>query len=119
MGEVKIWREDHNYKSNVSYTYGLTLVYERCNSGQKANLYYSDETEITSVYSAGPEDVDIAVAAARKAFKDPSWRDISSTDRGDLLYKLSQLIEQHKETLATIETWDNGILAIGRIRSWK
>ncbi|OCL00795.1 aldehyde dehydrogenase-like protein [Cenococcum geophilum 1.58] len=68
----------------------------------------TDETQITSVYSAGPEDVDIAVAAARKAFKDPSWRDISSTERGDLLYKLSQLIEQHKETLATIETWDNG-----------
>ncbi|ORY19694.1 aldehyde dehydrogenase-like protein [Clohesyomyces aquaticus] len=68
----------------------------------------SDETEITSVYAAGPEDVDIAVTAARKAFKDPSWRDMDTTARGDLMYKFAELIEQHKETLATIETWDNG-----------
>lgn len=61
-----------------------------------------------SVYAAGPEDVDTAVAAARKAFKDPSWRDMDTTARGDLLFKLAELIEQHRETLATIETWDNG-----------
>ncbi|KAF2709749.1 aldehyde dehydrogenase-like protein [Pleomassaria siparia CBS 279.74] len=68
----------------------------------------SDETEICSVYAAGPEDVDIAVAAARKAFKDPSWRDMDSTARGELLLKFAELIEKHRETLATIETWDNG-----------
>ena len=68
----------------------------------------SDESEIASVHAATTEDVDKAVAAARKAFKDPSWRDMPGTERGDLLYKLSQLVEQHKETLATIETWDNG-----------
>jgi aldehyde dehydrogenase (NAD(P)+) len=28
--------------------------------------------------------------------------------RADLLYKFAELIEQHRETLATIETWDNG-----------
>jgi aldehyde dehydrogenase (NAD(P)+) len=55
------------------------------------------------------EDVDKAVVAARKAFKDPSWRDISGTERGDLLLKLSTLVEREKETLATIETWDNGL----------
>lgn len=33
---------------------------------------------------------------------------MASGERGDLLYKLSRLVEQHKETLATIETWDNG-----------
>ena len=68
----------------------------------------TDESEIASVYAAGPEDVDLAVEAARKAFKDPSWRDISPSDRGSLMIKLSQLVEQHAETLATIETWDNG-----------
>ncbi|KAF2271644.1 aldehyde dehydrogenase-like protein [Westerdykella ornata] len=68
----------------------------------------SDETEIASVYAAGPEDVDIAVAAARKAFKDPSWRDMDTNARADLLWKFAELIEQHRETLATIETWDNG-----------
>lgn len=68
----------------------------------------SDEKDIVSVHSAGPEDVDIAVAAARKAFKNPEWRDMDTNVRADLLYKFAQLIEEHRETLATIETWDNG-----------
>ncbi|KAK2761344.1 mitochondrial aldehyde dehydrogenase [Arachnomyces sp. PD_36] len=68
----------------------------------------TDESEIASVYSAGAEDVDIAVKAARKALKDPSYRDLPGTDRGKLMAKLSDLVEQHAETLASIETWDNG-----------
>nr|OQO25064.1 hypothetical protein B0A51_07443 [Rachicladosporium sp. CCFEE 5018] len=67
----------------------------------------STETEITSVHAASASDVDKAVAAARKAFK-TTWRDTTSTERGELLYKLSTLVEEHKEVLATIETWDIG-----------
>jgi len=67
----------------------------------------TDESEIASVHAAEPEDVDKAVEAARAAFKGP-WRDMASTERGDLMYKLSQLVEENKELLATIETWDNG-----------
>jgi aldehyde dehydrogenase (NAD+) len=33
---------------------------------------------------------------------------MDATARGDLLFKFASLIEQHRETLATIETWDNG-----------
>lgn len=73
-----------------------------------ADRRLSDESEITSVYAAGEEDVDIAVKAARKALKDPSWKLLPATDRGNLMLKLADLIDQHKETLATIETWDNG-----------
>ncbi|TKA71936.1 hypothetical protein B0A49_05015 [Cryomyces minteri] len=77
-------------------------------SGEKiTSINPTDESEICSVYAADPEDVDAAVAAARKAFKG-EWRDMASTERGELMYKLSQLVEEHKETLATIETWDNG-----------
>ncbi|KAF1982545.1 retinal dehydrogenase 2 [Aulographum hederae CBS 113979] len=68
----------------------------------------TNESEITSVQAASPDDVDKAVAAAAKAFKDPSWRDIGGTARGDLMFKLVELIEKNKEVLATIETWDNG-----------
>ena len=67
----------------------------------------TNEAEITSVHAAEPEDVDKAVEAARAAFKGP-WREMASTERGDLMYKLSQLVEENKELLATIETWDNG-----------
>jgi len=68
----------------------------------------SDESEITSVYAAGPEDINDAVTAARKAFQNPAWRDMDTNARADLLFRFAQLIEEHKETLATIETWDNG-----------
>ena len=54
--------------------------------------------------------MDKAVEAARKAFKTTAWRDMPGTKRGDLLYKLASLIDKHKTTLATIETWDNGKL---------
>lgn len=50
----------------------------------------------------------MAVKAARKAFNDPSWRDLPPTDRGALMFKFADLIEKHKEVLATLETWDNG-----------
>jgi len=81
----------------------------KSSDGEKiTSINPSDESEITSVYAASADDVDKAVAAARAAFEDPSWRDISGTERGDYLFKFSRLIDEHKETLATIETWDNG-----------
>ncbi|OJJ44566.1 hypothetical protein ASPZODRAFT_18142 [Penicilliopsis zonata CBS 506.65] len=78
-------------------------------SGEKlASINPADEAEIASVYAAGADDVDLAVEAAQKAFKHPSWKQLPGTDRGALLYKLADLVEKHAETLATIETWDNG-----------
>jgi len=78
-------------------------------SGDKiTSISPSDESEIATVHAASATDVDTAVAAARKAFRDPSWRDILPSERGKLMLALAQLVEQHAETLATIETWDNG-----------
>ncbi|MCJ1351519.1 MAG: mitochondrial aldehyde dehydrogenase [Icmadophila ericetorum] len=81
----------------------------KSSTGEKiTSINPADEKEIAAVYAASAEDVDTAVKAARKALKASSWRDLPSTDRGNLLIKLASLIEQHAETLATIETWDNG-----------
>lgn len=68
----------------------------------------SNEQEIVSVSAATSQDVDKAVQAAREALQHPSWRDLPGTERGRLLGRLAQLMDQHRETLATIETWDNG-----------
>src|SRR5437773_4111600 len=59
------------------------------------------------VSEADKADVDRAVAAARRAF-DGTWSKLSARDRGRLIYKLSQLIEQHAKELAELETLDNG-----------
>ncbi|KAF5598363.1 aldehyde dehydrogenase [Fusarium pseudocircinatum] len=68
----------------------------------------TDETVICAVEAASTEDVHTAVKAARAAFEDPSWRNISPTSRGTLIHRLADLIEADKEILATLETWDNG-----------
>jgi aldehyde dehydrogenase (NAD(P)+) len=64
--------------------------------------------EIASVYAASAEDVDKAVNAAKTALKDPSWKHLPATDRGMLMGRLADLIEQNKELFATIDAWDNG-----------
>ncbi|MEQ8666722.1 MAG: aldehyde dehydrogenase [Rhodospirillales bacterium] len=60
---------------------------------------------------ASADDVDRAVAAARRALDDPSWRDLSQTARGKLLYRLADLIEADAETIGRVETKDSGKLA--------
>src|ERR1700761_7104 len=64
--------------------------------------------EITSVYAASEQDVDTAVKAARAALNNRDWRELPASERGRLMTRLSQLIDENKETLATIETIDNG-----------
>ncbi|KIW72238.1 hypothetical protein PV04_00447 [Phialophora macrospora] len=81
----------------------------KSSSGEKiTSINPTDETEITSVEAASADDVDKAVKAARAAFNDPSWRDLPATERGALMFKFADILEENKETLATLETWDNG-----------
>ncbi|KAJ0387475.1 hypothetical protein COL922a_002299 [Colletotrichum nupharicola] len=81
---------------------------ESSDGGKIASINPTNEREITSVHAATSQDVDRAVQAARKALNHPSWRDLPASDRGKLMARLADLMEQHRETLATIETWDNG-----------
>jgi phenylacetaldehyde dehydrogenase len=53
-------------------------------------------------------DIDLAVAAARRAFEDRAWRTMSAYDRGNLLLKLADLIERYADDLAVLECLDNG-----------
>jgi len=52
-------------------------------------------------------DIDKAVSAARRAFEG-KWSKISARDRGRMIFKLAQLIEQNAAQLAETETSDNG-----------
>ncbi|KAI5287797.1 aldehyde dehydrogenase (NAD(P)(+)) ald5 [Ascosphaera aggregata] len=66
-----------------------------------------DESVICAVHEATEKDVDIAVAAARTALSG-EWRTMRPTDRGRCLNKLAELFEQHSDTIAAIESLDNG-----------
>ena len=53
-------------------------------------------------------DIDRAVGAARRAFANPSWRRMSTLDRGALLHRVADVIEAHADELALLESRDNG-----------
>ncbi len=59
---------------------------------------------------AAPADVDRAVGAARRVLDDPTWRDMTQTQRGKLLYRLAELIEEHAQEIGRVETTDSGKL---------
>eukprot|EP00747_Dinoflagellata_sp_TGD_P163729 gnl/TRDRNA2_/TRDRNA2_182728_c0_seq1.p1 gnl/TRDRNA2_/TRDRNA2_182728_c0~~gnl/TRDRNA2_/TRDRNA2_182728_c0_seq1.p1 ORF type:complete len:525 (-),score=131.71 gnl/TRDRNA2_/TRDRNA2_182728_c0_seq1:121-1635(-) len=71
-----------------------------------ATINPATEEVICKVQEAGPEDVDAAVAAANAAF--PAWKESNGCDRRDMLLRLADLVEQHKDELATLESLDNG-----------
>jgi aldehyde dehydrogenase (NAD+) len=68
----------------------------------------ADEQVLATIQEASLEDVDRAVAAAKKAFEDGPWRKMTGRERGVLIYKLADLIEKNINELATLEALDNG-----------
>lgn len=81
----------------------------KATSGQTiTSIDPATEKDIATVQAAGADDVDAAVQAAYKALRDPSWKQLAPSDRGHLMSKLADAIEANKETLATIDAWDNG-----------
>jgi aldehyde dehydrogenase (NAD+) len=53
-------------------------------------------------------DIDLAVKAARKAFEEGPWSRMPAAERGRLINRLADLIEQNKDQLAGLESLDNG-----------
>lgn len=66
------------------------------------------EETIVEVAEGDKEDVDRAVAAARNAFESGPWPKMDARDRGKLLHRLADLIEEESDELAALETLDNG-----------
>lgn len=74
-----------------------------------ATINPATEEVIAHCEDSNKEDVDRAVAAARRAFKDGSeWRKMNASGRRDLMLKLAQAIEDNKEYLMQLESLDNG-----------
>jgi aldehyde dehydrogenase (NAD+) len=66
------------------------------------------EEVIAEIAEGDQADIDAAVAAARKAFEAGPWKTMDARDRGRLMYKLADLVEENLEELARLETLDNG-----------
>lgn len=63
---------------------------------------------LATVSEAKAEDIDAAVEAARQAFDGGPWSKMDAAERSRFMYKLADLIEDHKEELAQLDTLDNG-----------
>jgi acyl-CoA reductase-like NAD-dependent aldehyde dehydrogenase len=70
---------------------------------------------ITEVAEAGPQDVDAAIDAARTALGAEAWAGLLPAVRARILWRVGDLIDEHADELAELETRDQGQpLAISR-----
>jgi len=78
-------------------------------SGKTFPTYNPATSEVLAQVAEGDRaDIDLAVKAARKAFDSGPWTRLTASERGRLVWKLADLLEEHLEEFATIETLDNG-----------
>ncbi len=73
-----------------------------------ATVNPATEEVICQVAEGDAADIDLAVHAARAAFETGPWSGMDARDRGRLLTKLADLIEENFDELAALETLDNG-----------
>ncbi|MEM8667480.1 MAG: aldehyde dehydrogenase family protein [Planctomycetota bacterium] len=73
-----------------------------------ATINPATEQEIAQVAEGDKEDIDAAAKAARDAFDSGPWSKMDARERGRLMYALAQRMEDELESLARLETLDNG-----------
>jgi phenylacetaldehyde dehydrogenase len=112
MGIAAVSAQLHSYVSNFLARPQKLLIggkWVNSASGKTFPTYDPSTGEVLCQVAEGDrEDIDRAVRAARDAFERGPWRRMTSSERGRLMWKLSDLIEQHLEEFAELETLDNG-----------
>jgi phenylacetaldehyde dehydrogenase len=63
---------------------------------------------LANVAEGDAEDINRAVAAARAAFDDGPWSRLTPSERGRIIWRIGDLILEHAEELAQLESLDNG-----------
>ena len=86
-------------------------------SGKTFPTYDPATGEVLAQVAEGDrEDINRAVKAARKAFDSGVWPEMTPSERGRLIWKLADLIEECLEEFAQLESLDNGKpLAVARV----
>ena len=86
-------------------------------SGKTFPTYNPATGEVLAQVAEGDrEDIERAVKAARRAFESGAWPEMSASQRGRLIWKLGDLIEEHLEEFAQLESLDNGKpLSVARV----
>jgi aldehyde dehydrogenase (NAD+) len=95
----EVIRSRYNHLINGEYQPPATDTYF-------SSINPATEAEITEVATGNEADVDAAVEAAQSGFR--SWRATDPVDRGQIVHNIAELIRDHAEELATIESLDQG-----------
>ncbi|OCH86340.1 aldehyde dehydrogenase [Obba rivulosa] len=99
------------YKGKTALPTGLYIDGKWVEGSSQSTIDVINPTNgkvITKIAEGTAKDVDLAVQAAHKAFETTWGLNAPGSERGRLLYKLADLIEQHTEEFAAIEALDNG-----------
>ncbi|WP_243225928.1 aldehyde dehydrogenase family protein [Microbacterium sp. CIAB417] len=93
----------------LKQSYGLFIDGEFVDGGGDSftTISPADESRIAEIAAAGDEDVDRAVAAARRAYE-KTWSKMSGRDRGKYLFRIARLVQERARELAVAESLDNG-----------
>ena len=78
-------------------------------SGKTFQVYNpADASVITHVPDSDREDINRAVASARRTFESSAWRAMTASERGKVIWRIGEAILQHADELAELESIDNG-----------
>ncbi|TPX05335.1 aldehyde dehydrogenase family protein, partial [Schumannella luteola] len=90
-------------------SYGLFIDGEFVDGsgGSFATVSPATEKRIAEIAIASEADVDLAVAAARRAHT-RTWSKMSGSDRGKYLFRIARLVQERARELAVAESLDNG-----------
>ena len=89
----------------------MTIGGRRVAAGSGRTLSNTDpatEQPLPSIPRGEAADIDAAVQAARQAFHDPAWAQITPDQRGRILQQIAEVLEKHGEELATIDSMNMG-----------
>jgi len=94
---------------NLRESYGLFIDGEFVDGRGDGFATISPATEehIAAISNANAADVDLAVAAARRAYE-TTWSRLSGSDRGKYLFRIARLVQERSRELAVAESLDNG-----------
>lgn len=99
--EAQAWLDGHERR------FGLFIDNAWSDAGETfATTNPADGVELAQVTQATNDDVERAVAAARRA--QPGWVALGGHGRAKIMYALSRLLQKHARLLAVLETLDNG-----------
>ena len=80
----------------------------RGDRGSDQRHHHPGDSRISFASAASEKDIDVAVAAARNAFKTTWGKNVTGFERAHLINKLADLIERDAQELAELESLNNG-----------